>query len=59
MALALERVREREALSLKAVVNEALRRGLRVMDAEHRGEELQRTLRAKMHGRVRVGGGQG
>jgi hypothetical protein len=34
VAVALERVRDREALSLKAVVNEALRRGLRSMDAE-------------------------
>ena len=34
VAVALERVRDREALSLKAVINEALRRGLRSMDAE-------------------------
>lgn len=34
VAIALERIRERDDLSLKAAVNEALRRGLRVMDAE-------------------------
>lgn len=34
IAIALDRIRERDALSLKAAVNEALRRGLRVMDAE-------------------------
>lgn len=34
VAIALRRVRERDDLSLKAVVNEALRRGLRVMDSE-------------------------
>ncbi|MBT8335003.1 MAG: DUF2191 domain-containing protein [Gemmatimonadetes bacterium] len=40
VAVALARVRDREALSLKAVVNEALRRGLRSMDAEL--EQLER-----------------
>jgi len=34
VSIALERVRDREGLSLKGAVNEALRRGLRVMDAE-------------------------
>ena len=34
VAIALERVRQRDSLSLKAAVNEALRRGLRVMDAQ-------------------------
>lgn len=34
VAIALERVRERNALTLEGVVNEALRRGLRAMDAE-------------------------
>lgn len=34
VAVALDRIREREGLTLKAAVNEALRRGLRVMDAE-------------------------
>lgn len=34
VAIALDRIRERDALSLKAAVNEALRRGLRVMDSE-------------------------
>jgi len=34
VAIALERVRQRESMSLKAAVNEALRRGLRVMDQE-------------------------
>jgi hypothetical protein len=42
VALALDRVRERDALSFKAVVNEALRRGLRVMDAERRKVPRQR-----------------
>ena len=32
VAIALQRVRERDALTLKDAVNEALRRGLRVMD---------------------------
>lgn len=34
VAIALDRIRERDDLSLKAAVNEALRRGLRVLDAE-------------------------
>ena len=34
VAIALERVRERDDLTLKAAVNEALRRGLRALDAE-------------------------
>jgi hypothetical protein len=34
VAIALERIRERDELTLKTAVNEALRRGLRVMDAE-------------------------
>lgn len=34
VAIALKRVQDREALSLKALVNEALRRGLRSIDAE-------------------------
>lgn len=34
VAIALERIRERDDLSLKAAVNEALRRGLRMMDEE-------------------------
>jgi hypothetical protein len=34
IAVALERVREKDDMSLKAIVNEALRRGLRVMEAE-------------------------
>lgn len=34
VAGALERVRQRESLSFKAVVNHALRRGIRVMEAE-------------------------
>ena len=44
VAIALERVRDREALSLKAVVNEALRRGLHAMDAE-RDESDRPTYR--------------
>lgn len=34
VAIALERIQARDALTLKAAVNEALRRGLRSMDAE-------------------------
>lgn len=34
VAIALERIQARERTSLKATVNEALRRGLRAMDAE-------------------------
>ncbi len=34
IAIALDRIRGRDSLSLKTAVNEALRRGLRVMDAE-------------------------
>jgi hypothetical protein len=55
VAIALERVREREALTLKSVVNEALRRGLRVMDAER--EEAPRPqyhVRTWRSGGVRV-----
>ena len=55
VALALDRVRERDSLSLKAVVNEALRRGLRVMDAEH--ESAPRTryrVRAWSSGGMKV-----
>ncbi len=37
VAIALERVRDRESLTLKAAVNEALRRGIRNMDAEREG----------------------
>lgn len=33
VAVALERLRERDGLTLKAAVNEALRRGLRAMEA--------------------------
>ena len=42
VAIALERIRRREALSLKAAVNEALRRGLRAMDEER--EATSRTV---------------
>ena len=42
VAVALERVREVEARSLKAVVNEALRRGLRDMDAQREAEVRRR-----------------
>ena len=38
VAVALERVRASGGLTLKAAVNEALRRGLRVMEAEARGD---------------------
>lgn len=44
VAIALERVRERRALTLKAAVNEALRRGLRVMDAEAEGAQAERYV---------------
>jgi hypothetical protein len=37
VALALDRVGEREALTFRAVVNQALRRGLRAMDADREG----------------------
>jgi hypothetical protein len=40
VAIAIERVRQRDSMSLKAAVNEALRRGLRVMDQE--GDPPQR-----------------
>ncbi len=42
VALALDRIRERDALSLKAAVNAALRRGLQVMDAEARQDAQER-----------------
>jgi hypothetical protein len=41
VAIALERIRERDHLTLKAAVNEALRRGLRVMDAEAEGPQKE------------------
>lgn len=41
VAIALERIRERDDLSLKAAVNEALRRGLRVMDQEAENERQE------------------
>jgi hypothetical protein len=34
VAIALERIRERDGLSLEGAINEARRRGLRMMDAE-------------------------
>ena len=55
VAFALERAREREGLSFKAVVNLALRRGLRVMDAER--EEMPQEayrVRAWRSGGMRV-----
>jgi hypothetical protein len=55
VAIALDRVRERDALSLKAVVNQALRRGLRVMDAEREHAPQQRYhVRAWRSGGIRV-----
>lgn len=42
VAIALERVRENCDLTLKAVVNEALRRGLRVLEAESSVPETER-----------------
>ncbi len=45
VAIALERIRRRESLTFKGVVNEALRRGLRLMDAEaQRSQEQVYTL---------------
>ncbi|MDH5760509.1 MAG: type II toxin-antitoxin system VapB family antitoxin [Gemmatimonadota bacterium] len=41
VAIALERIRDRDSLSLKAAVNEALRRGIRSMDAETEGARNQ------------------
>jgi hypothetical protein len=55
VALALERVREREALTFKAVVNQALRRGLRVMYAEREGTPRRRyRVRPWKSGGMRV-----
>lgn len=56
VAIALERIQARESLTLKAAVNEALRRGLRVMDAER---ELPRPapyrIRPWNSGGMRIG----
>jgi hypothetical protein len=55
VAVALDRVRAREALSLKAVVNQALRRGLRVMDAEReRAPQERYRVRPWASGGMRV-----
>lgn len=44
VAIALERVRQRDSLSLKAAVNEALRCGLSVMDREHEAPRKERYV---------------
>jgi hypothetical protein len=55
VAIALDRIREREALTLKDVVNEALRRGLRVMDAERSDAPRERyRVRPWASGGMRV-----
>lgn len=57
VAIALERVRERNALTLEGVVNEALRRGLRAMDAEAEAGAGSRTsyrIRPRALGQARV-----
>lgn len=56
VAIVLERIQARESLTLKAAVNEALRRGLRSMDAER---ELPRPtpyrIRPWNSGGMRIG----
>jgi hypothetical protein len=52
IALALDRVREREALSFEEVVNQALRRGIRAMDSER-----ERAPRQAYHVRIWKRGG--
>jgi hypothetical protein len=55
VAIALERVRDTRELTLKAAVNEALRRGLRVMEAENeRGARTPYRLRPWNSGGMRV-----
>lgn len=55
IALALDRVREQESLSFKAVVNKALRRGLRAIDAERGDAGRQRyQVRTWASGGMRV-----
>ena len=56
VAIALERVRERGQLTLKAAVNEALRRGLRVLDDEARRAPRERyVLPTWNSGGMRIG----
>lgn len=55
VAIALERVRGRDGVALKEVVNQALRRGLRVMDAEREDAPRARyRVRAWRSGGMRV-----
>ena len=55
VAIALERIRQRESLTVKGVVNEALRRGLRLMDAEaQKAEEQLYTLPTWNSGGMRI-----
>ncbi len=55
VAIALERIRRRESLTFKGVVNEALRRGLRLMDAEaERTQEQVYTLPTWDSGGMRI-----
>jgi hypothetical protein len=56
VAIALDRLRERDALSLKSAVNEALRRGLHVMETEADALSVGTyTLPAWDSGGMRVG----
>ncbi len=55
VAVALQRVRERDALTLKDAVNEALRRGLRVMDCEADKPAMHYELRTWNSGGMRIG----
>jgi hypothetical protein len=50
VAATLDRVRERENLSLKGVVNEALRRGLREMEAGEPTREAYSTAPVSLGG---------
>lgn len=55
VAAALERVRKTRDASLKDLVNEALRRGLREMGARAKRRELFRTQTVAL-GRLQIGG---
>ena len=56
VAIALERIRSRDQLTFKGVVNEAMRRGLRVMDTEaQRTTESPYSITPWDGGELRVG----
>lgn len=56
VAIAMERIRKRDSLTLKAAVNEALRRGLRVMEGEGAAPRRERyVLEPWDSGGMRVG----